>query len=94
MHSKDADIRQTVLFQSDLGLHCLSRHVCPEAQNHYGTLGTVLKDATAGLSKNLGLFQYIGERYFLLFNLKDITADTCDIFEFPFTTHQVWKLHI
>ena len=22
--------------QSDLGLHCLPRHVCPKTQDHYG----------------------------------------------------------
>ena len=53
-----------------------------------------LKYVTAGLSKNIGLFQYIGERDFLLFNLKVVTADTCDILEFPLTTHQVLKLYI
>ena len=31
-----ADPDQTAEEQSDLGLHCLPRHVCPKTYNHYG----------------------------------------------------------
>ena len=44
MSQKEADVMansvdpdQTAQEQSDLGLHCLPRPVCPETKDHYGT---------------------------------------------------------
>ena len=37
MHSKDAGLEE----QSDLGLHCLPKPVCPKTWEHYSILGFI-----------------------------------------------------